>query len=317
MRRDLPMRGAVGPLFALLLLVSCGQPYSNEDLAFLAALPEREQLETHVPEDVGTTGSGLTASHSALGVGDVSQLYRDTSKAGNDFNSFLEAILGLLDNIRQVPATTREEQRRIWGPYPWEGQRTFEVRVVIDRIADGEFTWDIQFRNRVAVDAPWGTFVHGTASTDAQFRSGKGTVSIPVAEVAATGVALAGLEVFERMDIAYDAMNDPVEVELNALVVTGEEIAFASRRFVDGSGKFVFDVRRDWVPGSFPQDRARVTTRWLADHRGRADVEILEGDGAGAHALECWGTDFRVTYLGQNWVFGVVDGDPASCIARE
>ncbi len=310
-------RRAAGVLLGL-MLVSCGQPYSNEDLVFLAALPEREQVEARVPEEGGVTHSGLSGSRTAQGLGEVSKLYEDTFAAGRGFNDILGFILGLLDGVRQVPPTTREEERRIWGPFPWERQPTLEGRVVIERTGTGAFTWDIEFRSRDVPDAPWETFVHGTAEApEAQFRSSKGTVRFPVEDVAAAGMALGGLASFKQMDIRYDATVDPVVVHLEAVRLTGEGVLFTSRRFADGRGVLVFDLRQEWVGGTSGQDHARIITRWQADHRGRADVEILEGDGAGARAAECWGTDFRVTYQVQYWPLGLEDGDAASCIPAE
>ena len=56
-----------------------------------------------------------------------------------------------------------------------------------------------------------------------------------------------------------------------------------------------------------------MTTRWEASGEGRADVVILEGDGAGAKATECWDGAYRVVYQSVNWLAASV-GDVTRCV---
>src|SRR4051794_1016053 len=102
----------------LCLLAACGGNFSNEDLEYLNALPTREALASKLPGTGTSSGSGLAQRRDRLSVGDPSQLYLDTQKASTDFNNGLDGLLSLLENIRTVPPTTRELDRRIWGPFP-------------------------------------------------------------------------------------------------------------------------------------------------------------------------------------------------------
>jgi hypothetical protein len=342
MRPDLRTRRlSAGALVALPLaglLAGCGQPYSNEDLRFLAALPEREQLEAHVP---GGDASHSDASHSdashsdasrsdasrsdalraaltgapvALALGEEAGAYRQTRQTGDQFNAILTFVLGVLDEVRRLPATTREEDRRTWGPFPWNERPGFEGRVVITRVAEDAFRWSIEFRRRAAAEAAWSTFIQGEARTTTGFESSSGTMLFPVAEAEAAGLDVGDLAPLQHLGIVYDSSGDPRVVSMDFLARSGDRVTYTSRRAQDGSGALAFRIQGELVQGPAAQDTGLMTTRWDASGAGRSDLVIVAGDGRGAQSVECWGTDFLLTYQAQNWPGGTVLGDATSCV---
>src|SRR3982751_3965195 len=94
-------------LAGLLLLCACGN-LSNEDVAFVAAIPRKEELHVTVPP--GSTAQTLCA----IGSADV---YANAKTTGDSLNAAVDAILTLVDAIRRVTPTTRDDDSRTWGPF--------------------------------------------------------------------------------------------------------------------------------------------------------------------------------------------------------
>src|SRR5688572_14964094 len=101
------------------LAAGCGN-YSNEDIEFQIALPEKDDLEAKLP------GQALMAD-------DAAEYYTTTRSLVAMSNGIKDSVLGLVDHVRMYPATTRKPGLRIWGPFPHEKQRDWVVRVVIEK----------------------------------------------------------------------------------------------------------------------------------------------------------------------------------------
>src|ERR1700704_16159 len=113
----------------------CGN-YSNEDLEFMAALPEKQELSAEVP------------TRSALVLGEAAEYYLLTRNVSLIFNGITEAFLGLIDTIRAFPPTTRQPNRRIWGPFPADPvkQPGWMIRMVMERVG-ATFTYNLEFKH--------------------------------------------------------------------------------------------------------------------------------------------------------------------------
>jgi hypothetical protein len=69
----------------------------------------------------------------------------------------------------------------------------------------------------------------------------------------------------------------------------------------------------DFIPG-LTRETLAIVSRWLLDGRGRADVLVVAGDGAGLNEVECWDAQFRVTYSKRSWESpSSTVGSEASC----
>src|SRR5687768_846689 len=78
---------------SLLMATACGGGnWSNQDLEFLHALPQREELRSKLPA-AETSSSGLTGvRRDGLAVGDPSEVYADTKRSSDAFNGLLDAL---------------------------------------------------------------------------------------------------------------------------------------------------------------------------------------------------------------------------------
>ena len=92
-----------------MLAAGCGN-YSNEDLEFTTALPERSQLAAVIPVRSSIIGP------------EPAELYRLSRTVALVFNGIVDAFLTLVDGIRAFPPTTRAPNLRVWGPFPAENQ---------------------------------------------------------------------------------------------------------------------------------------------------------------------------------------------------
>jgi hypothetical protein len=295
----------------LCLLAACGGTFSNEDLEYLNALPTREELSSKLPDRGASSDSGLKQRRDRLAVGDTSTLYADTRKASTEFNNGLDGLLNLLENIRTVPPTIREPDRRIWGPYPDRNQPGHDVRFVMDRDG-GFFDYRLQFKPSRAGEDAWWTFLEGTFKADAGIRKGEGSLHLFVSDAVAKGLDVGGLSGLVRMDVGYQTKAPPTRVEMifSAPAIppatTGQQVSYTYRERPEGSGEMQFLVAgTDAVPGG-PPENVRITSRWTRDSGGVGTLVILSGDLKDASYTECWDAQNKVTFAKRSWeLFGI------------
>ena len=122
------MRSACKAL--LLLACACGN-LSNEDVAFLEAIPQKQLLHVEVPQ--GSAAQTLCA----IGSADV---YASAKTIGQGLNGGVDAILSLVDAIRAVTPTSRDDDSRTWGPFDDKDHPGVKIQVVMVRELDATYT---------------------------------------------------------------------------------------------------------------------------------------------------------------------------------
>jgi hypothetical protein len=110
------------------LLCACGT-LSNEDVAFLEALPQKGMLHVAVP--AGSTAQNVCS----IGPDDI---WSFAKPVGDSINKGVDDILTLVDAIRGVPPTTRDPDQRTWGPFPDNNHAGVDVEVVMYRELDAK-----------------------------------------------------------------------------------------------------------------------------------------------------------------------------------
>lgn len=302
----------------LCLLAACGGNFSNEDLEYLNALPSREALASKLPESsAGAVGGGLARRRDQLVLGEASPLYLDTRKASTDFNTALDGLLGLLENIRTVPPTTREPDRRTWGPWPDRNQPGNDVRFVMDRVGDS-FNYHLDFKPSAGKEEAWWTFLHGSFQADAGIRVGEGELHLLIAEAAARGLNVGELRTLQQLDVGYQNKALPTRVEMLFTaqpvppLTTAQQVRYTYRALTGGLGEMRFLLKdTDLVPGPLLED-VEITSRWTPSQGGVASFVILRGDLLGASYKECWNAQHQVTFAKRSWeLFGI--GKASDC----
>src|SRR5262249_12855528 len=190
--------------FFLFILAACAGNHSNQDVEFLAALPVRSELESKLPQQAAQ--SGVTGTRQdALSVGDPSTAYSDARAASDAFNSGLFWLLDLIDQIRLLPPSRREPDRRIWGPFPDHDHPGFIDEVVMERQEPGFFHYRIEIRRQDAPPSePWIPLVVGFFRGTGGARRGTGEVHLLAATVRAAGFSTGSdLDKVQTIDMSY------------------------------------------------------------------------------------------------------------------
>ncbi len=320
---------ALGALLAALLVSGCGN-YSNDDLAFLAAVPRRDELRSKIESDPAA-GQALTLAQSqaALALGDRSEFAENTLRAATSFNRGIGALLGLFEEVLQHPPTRRfGATRREWGPFVPKDRPGFEFRVVIERELDelGEpgpsFHYALQVRRRLGGE--WISPIEGTyLAAGGGIRKGAGTLSLHTLAARNLGFPLGDLDTLDSLDVVYDTAGDPLVIQLEVVGQSGLDTVRASYEYRERTGEtpekgqaaIRFRLEQNLVGGLLSATEVfQVTSKWLANHAGRAEATILSGDAAGATQIDCWDENFALTYLSKPWE-SLTLGSDAGCPA--
>lgn len=268
----------------LLMLAGCGNWY-EDDLVFLYAVPQKDDLKSKL------TGTGNTTSQPLVSVGSPSETYDKTKKGSDDFNLFIDGVLAGLDAIRAINPTRREENARFWGPYPDKDHPGFDGQVEIHRSQiDGTYTWSYKMRPRGGMFV---TVAGGDFKPTVTLRKGQGKFFFD--GIAAR--ALLGVEKKpddgDRVDIGYATDTNPVVVELQFIKDSTTNLVYAFNGYEDKSALLTY-VGTDAMNPDVK--KASFVVTWDAKTAGRADFLILEGKYAGGHGTECWDDAHLVVY---------------------
>src|SRR6185369_3193918 len=175
-----------GCCIALLVSVAtgCGGNYSNEDIDFQLALPEREDIVVKLPAQ-------------SLDTADSAEYYRSTHTVTKSLNGIADAFLALIDYVRLNPPTERVQGHRVWGPFPAERHPDWNVHMVLDREGDpnqpSRFDYSIEVRPTANPAASWIPIIIGNFAPAGGVRRGIGELRFTATAARAAGYPLEGL----------------------------------------------------------------------------------------------------------------------------
>jgi hypothetical protein len=301
-------------VICLICLAGCGGNYSNEDVEFINALPVRAELESKLPQ--GSAKALESTRRDAIAVDQPSQVYLDTKKASDGFNNFLFLLLSLIDDIRKIPPTHRDGDRRIWGPFPSNDYPDVRVQVVIERRETAFYEYRIEQQLKNAPNsAPWVPLIKGQFRATGGARKGSGELHLLAKATRDAGIPTRDLETWDTLDVTYATDRSPLEVDMlirsvpdpHQVVIT---LPYSYREYDDRRGAIKFEVQATSPDGTMTW---AVTTHWLPAGQGRADILVTAGPFFRLTGIECWDAQFRVKYSNKPWETPSVVGDPASC----
>jgi hypothetical protein len=270
-------------------LGACGD-YSTEDLRFLVALPQRQDLEVAVP--AGGSPGALTVC--ANGSADVWRGAKDTS---DGLNRGVDFLVSLIDVVRGYPPTAREENARRWGPFPAERHPGRELQIVLTRSFPPELggaprhAYAFQAREG---SGPFRDVIAG-AFEGASASRGSGTVVLDFEALWALRMNDGDDTPRGLMQVTYDRASEPVTI---SLTFTQEafglaQFGYAFTGYRDGRG--AFDYRIQDGAG----DVLTVATGYGATGAGRAAVEYDPSPPGGPTGSfrQCWDRSACLTYV--------------------
>jgi hypothetical protein len=293
-------------VLALLAAGGCGGNYSNEDVDFQLALPERSDITVKLPQ--------------ALVVAGAAEYYLATRDGVVKANAFVAAVVGIVDAIRAFPPSERQGDVRRWGPFPHDRDPAFELRLTMVRsgsVVEGlDFGYQIEF-HKVRADAlPWQALITGNFIPAGGTRLGRGHIVLDLVEARRQGYPVADFNELEYLEIDYQRRVSPFTTTMTIRNIPGAPVPGASYSYAenaDRSGEMTFVFR----PALTPNMPVELHTRWLASGAGRGDARVLEGGPlvTGLRGIDCWGPDTRPTYVRRDWAQPRrEEGDPASCV---
>jgi hypothetical protein len=274
----------------------CGN-YSNEDLEFMQALPEKPDLTAVVPV------------RSAVVLASTAELYHMTRDVVVIFNAIVDGFLTIIDTIRSYSPTTRHPNERIWGPFPSTDHPGWDVRMLMTHDNLTTFSYHVGFRPigfAGADDAGWIDVINGSFAASGGARKGSGELEVTTAAARAAGLD-PGLGYLDALTAHYDNHAFPITVDLDFTNLpnpfkpddpTHGIYDFAADE--NGNGSLSFNFNGNPVPGP-ATDVVQVTSTWLGSGEGRSDLQVVSGDAAGAHETQCWDRLFQPVYTDKPW----------------
>jgi hypothetical protein len=270
-------------LAALSVLAGCGN-WSNEDIAFVEALPTSQALRVALP---ASTGQALCAPPGA------SEVWAWAKPAGDGLNALVDLMLGFVDLVKSVTPTTRAPDGRTWGPFDDQKHPGKQVRITMSRTRDaaGVPTYSYVFEAR----PKGGAFqaVLDGAFRGESARAGQGQFALHFA-------TLRALEMDDHPDtdptgdlsVQYDKTGDPRTVGLDVKSQSGSLAAFdyGYAGYASGHGSFHYAFTNQ------QQQQYVVDAFFDAAGEGRADVAVVLGTNTYSFS-ECWDAAGCVTHV--------------------
>ncbi len=287
------MRSLTRTFFAAslaLALAGCGT-YSTEDLKFLAALPQRDDLEFKVPAAAPPAGALSTCPTRDA------TWWLEAKPTSDSINSGVEFLLGLVDLVRRQAPTWRTEDARGWGPFDAEDHPGREIQVVMGRSFPAELDGAPRFV--YAFQARWKGAAEFTTIIAGSFDRGSASHG--------TGWLVLGFDAIHTLDmddpgtpngmmqIGYDRASDPVtlQVALSAGGFGAVDFGYRYAGYAAGGGVFDFAVREVATGNLF-----FVSTGFDAEGAGRAQVFFRTPVGFEGGFQQCWDPAACLVYVG-------------------
>ena len=298
-------------LFSVLLLAGCGGNWSNSDLAFSNALQRRDDLRSKLPSSTLQPLEGVGTRHDGLVVGEPSGAWAQTRKASTDYNGLLDLILGVVDQVRLAPPSSRTASSRTWGPFSDSNNVGREVQVVISLVDEANFEWSIESR---ASNGDFIKVLTGNFKATDTARRGVGSFVVHVKDFRDVIKVDDTLKQLDQIDVGYVTDMFPHRVEMLFTVKPGStlgisSLGYTSRAQEDGSGamRFVYGLAGPEVP------ELELNAAWKPTGEGKAIGLATKGTSAGATVTECWGRSFTVVHYDESWAGGVSSGPITDC----
>lgn len=294
---------------ALLLLCACGN-LSNEDVAFLEAIPQKETLHVQVP------AAGAAQPACAIGPADV---WINAKTTGDSINAGVDGILSLVDAIRAMPPSVREPDQRTWGPFPDRQHPGVEIEVTMFRDLDANrVPW--RWIYTISARRPPGDFLPILEGEffGAQAKNGIGRITLHFENAWTLGTNKP-TDPHAPLRIFYDLSGDPRTISLDLTSGSGfgvQRFDYGWAGYADGHGRFDYAIPQ--ANGCTLEVTANFTAQASGRlvFRARCPLGLVIGD-----ITQCWDKSACLTFVDDRFALtpqclGVkpcVLGDSAAC----
>lgn len=322
-----PAKKISRPSLALAALVvgaagqgACGN-YSNEDLEFMSALPQTDDV-------------ALDSSLRAAGRGtDEDDALKMTVRVTTAVKTVERGALAFIDKVRTTYPTARDQNARIWGPFPDDKNQGWQVELRMTKaLASDGVTPHFEYEMVMIAPPPinFGTDLAPRSETQVlggwfesvgRARGGVGELVLTPKPARDAGAAGSDLEKLVSATFDYDNRTWPRILDLSIVneppadpKMEAESATYHYEGAQNGDGGMRFSFLQDSVPGPLGVETLEVASRWRGTGEGQAKVSVLAGDGMGFGWTDCWDAASRTSYNNRpvNGAPSTV-GDPATC----
>jgi hypothetical protein len=279
------MRSAFKALAALLLSTACGN-LSNEDIAFVEALPRKNDLHVRVP---------VQSAQPACALGEASQWAVGARDTGDKLNAAVDAVLGVVDAIRSSSPTSRKPDLRVWS-FPDQKHPGVQLEASLLRVATQPGSDPAAQPWSFAIDArrdggPFFEILYAYF-VGANARTGQGVIAIDFDSSRTLRIG-GPTDPAGVMMVHYDlgAPARTIRIELGATGLGLSQFSYFFSGKADGSGHF------DYLFPDASGNRFSVQTAFTAAGSGKAHMSVRAASGATGTLDECWDTTACLTYV--------------------
>ncbi len=283
------MRSAISCVALVAVVSGCGT-WSNEDIAFVEALPTSHALKVKLPDSTGQ------ASCAAPG---PSEVWGWAKPAGDGLNALVDLMLGFVDLVKSVTPATRAADARTWGPFDDAKHPGKEVRVTMTRTRDADgvpvysYSFDARPKGGEFQSVLGGTFRGESAS------AGRGEFALHFDTLRILGMDdHPDTDPTGDLTVQYDKTGDPRTVGLDVQSQTGSlaKFDYGYAGYASGKGFFHYAFTN-------PQQQQYVVDAFFdAAGEGRADVTAVLSPTLSLGYSECWDAAACVTYVKDDYV---------------
>lgn len=285
------------------LLVACGTISNNpfaEDATFVEVFPTEERHTVAFEREV----------EPATPPPEPPELLELSTSVSGECNRFIFALLAAVDSVRSLPPTTREADRRGWGPYDWKGG--LQVSAWVKRSGSGAFDW--AFEGQSAGEEAE-AFLTGSHFAGASVRQGDGSFVWQQSRVSRwTGETLSGI-----LTVDYDnRAGIDLLVDIDDYSYLGSEPADSRYRYVEKEGEGDWQYRTAATVGwADDPSTVEVRTRWIVGQGGRSDAKVVGATGREFNWSQCWNALNVLVYQYDDARLNPDVGTAAACLYVE
>lgn len=269
------------------LLSSCDLP---DDAAFRSA-PPATQLVTVAFPGVSTTSPRPPPVDKPLRDPDAANYFGVSQDAALLVNMNALKLLTVARVMVQLPATSRLDPHRTFGPYQPGGTDPFVYRLVVTQTLSDAFSYTLAARlGSSKTSDDFVPVLEGFSTRDTASASARGRMTVLFDNRRKLDPLLCEQG---RLDFDYDSYKEPAELIVTLKQALSQTVqggtcpqvlrdgSFFATHDREGNGRFVFDVRQnvhDLDPSRGLPETLLVLSRWDKTGQGRADGKIADGE---------------------------------------
>jgi hypothetical protein len=310
-----------GVLFAIAVaLCGCGN-LSNDDIAFIEALPRTGDLHVRLPAQSAQPAQTALSAQSVCTLGAAQEWLLGARDAGDKLNAAVDAVLGIIDAIRRSSPTSRKPDLRVWS-FPDSKHPGVDIEASLLRVASPPGADAAQQPWSFAIDArrapgPWREILYAYF-IGSEARRGLGEIAMEFDNSRALQINGPN-DPPGTMLIHYDLSGEPrtVQIDLGATGLGLSQFDYFYAGYANGSGRF------DYIFPDAQGNRFSLQTSFTAAGAGKADIFVVTALGANGTLHECWDAAACLTYVDDPLSVTPIcsgvpagfctQGDPGSC----